>query len=487
MSFKKALIRNILISGGYNYMAQAISFFSSVIVSRLLTPESYGFVGTITIFTGFLFIFSDSGISLAIIRSNYLRTYHKSVETLSLYIGLVLCVLTSLLAYPISLFFRQPDLIWPMMVMSFAFVIKSMTIVRSALILKDMKFGVAGSINLMTMVLQVTATIIMAYYGAGYWSLVVPQTFSGLFTLYLQERYLKFGFHVASWAHVMVSFRHTRKTIGNLMGFNVVNYWSRNSDNLLVGRMYGIGDLGIYNRAYNLLTFPLTLITGLVGSVLYPSLNKLKGSPEAVRREYLFILKLISFIAFPVSFILLMFNERLVLLLWGENWIGVAQFLPYFGLLLLSQSLLSTVGNILVLVKREEVLRISGWVSAAVIVSSIAYGASISLVAIAQFYSLGFIVIVLPVHLFYVYINTLKFPARTMFLFWGPNILFSLAIWFTCVYDAELIRILLLLGFFTVMLFNAREELVKLIALLNNNFKNRLKKTNIKADEGTGI
>ena len=476
MSFKKVLIKNILISGGYNYLAQAISFFSSVIVSRLLTPESYGFVGIITIFTGFLTIFSDSGISLAIIRSNFLYTYHKSIETLALVIGTCLCIITSLLAYPISLFFKLPDLVLPMIVMSLSFIIKSMTLVRGALILKDMKFGVAGSINLLTIMLSVTGTIIMAYFGAGYWSLVIPQTFSGLFTLFLQERRLKFGFHIYSWAHVKVSFKHTRKTIGNLMGFNIVNYWSRNSDNLLVGRMYGPGDLGIYNRAYNLLTFPLALITGLIGAVLYPSLNKLKDSPDAVRSEYLFILKLIGFIAFPVSCILLLFSDKLVYLLWGEAWMGVAAFLPYFGLLLLSQSLLSTVGNILVLVKKEEVLRISGWISAVVIISAIAFGASKSLLSIAQFYSLAFIIIVLPVHLFYVYIKTLRFPVKTMLLFWAPNILFSLALWFSCYYHAELFKIILLFGFFTVMIFNARTEVLKTFVLLSNNFKGRLQK-----------
>jgi O-antigen/teichoic acid export membrane protein len=470
MSFKKVLIKNILVSGGYNYLAQAISFFSSVIISRLLAPESYGFVGVITIFTGFLSIFSDSGISLAIIRSNFLYTYHKSVETLALVIGVSLFIVTGLLSYPISLFFKLPDLVLPMMVMSLGFIIKSLTLVRNALIARDMKFALAGSINLTTVIFTVLATIILAYYGAGYWSLVIPQTFGPLLTLFLQERKLKFGFNLYSWAHVRVSFKYTRRTIGNLMGFNIINYWSRNSDNLLVGRLYGPGDLGIYGRAYNLLTFPLNLISGLIGAVLFPSLNKIKNSPDAVRKEYLFILKLISFIAFPISFILLLFSERLVLLLWGEAWIGVARFLPYFGLLLLSQSLLSTVGNVLVLVKKEEVLRLTGWASAAVIITSIALGASVSLVAIAQYYSLGFIAVVLPLHLFWVYIRTLQYSYRTMLLFWGPNILFSFAIWFTCYYNMEVLRLLLLGAFFTTMLFNARPEIAKAFVLLNKKF-----------------
>jgi O-antigen/teichoic acid export membrane protein len=324
---------------------------------------------------------------------------------------------------------------------------------------------------LKTTIFTVIGTILLAYSGAGYWALVIPQTLSGIVTLLLQEQKLKFGFHFYSKPHITVAFRQTRRTIGNLMGFNVVNYWSRNADNLLVGRMYGTNDLGLYARAYNLLTFPLSLITGLIGTVLFPSLNKIKDSDDAVRHEYLFILKLIGFISFPIAFILLLFSDKLVYLLWGKAWMGVAVLLPYFGLLLLSQSLLSTIGNILVLMRREEVLRISGWISAAVILTGIIYGASISLVAIAQFYSLAFIAVVLPYHLFFVYIKVLKFSPRTMISFWGPNILFSLAIWFTCYFHFESARIILLILFLIVMIYNARNEVSKTMLLINSNLK----------------
>ncbi len=470
MSFRKQFLKNILISGGYNYLSQAISFLSTIIVSRLLPPETYGLVNIIIIFTGFLTIFSDSGITLAIIRSDFLYTYHKSVDTLALFIGTILCLATCLIAYPVSVFFKAPILLFPMMVMSLSFIFKSMTLVRSALIARNMNFNFAGKVTLLTNVFQVSLTIILAYLGGSYWALVIPQTLSGLITLLIQERKIKFGFHLYSLAHMKVSYKYTKKTIGNLMGFNVVNYWSRNSDNLLVGRIYGTADLGIYARAYNLLTFPLAIITGLIGAVLYPSLNKIKSSEEAVRKEYLFVLKLIGFLSFPVSAILLLFPEKLVSILWGNKWLGVAQFLPYFGLLLLSQSLLSTVGNILVLVKREEVLRISGWLSALAIITGIAIGSTISLVAIAQCYSLAFIILVLPMQLFYVYVKTLRFSLRQMLLFWGTKILFSLAIWLACFFHMDVLKIVLLVLFFFTMLWDAKEEIGKLITMVNNNF-----------------
>lgn len=471
MSFKKEFIKNILISGGYNYLAQGISFFSSVILSRLLTPESYGFVGIITVFTGFLTIFSDSGVSLAVIRSDYAYTYHKSVESLSLVIGIILFSLTSVLSVPISIFFKNSELILPMIFMSLSFIIRSMTLVRGALLAKEMNFGYLGYINLITVISTISLTIILAYAGAGYWSLIIPQTLSGLVILIIQERRLKFGFHFYSFAHIRVALKHTRKTIGNLMGFNVVNYWSRNSDNLLVGRMYGTADLGIYNRGYTLLTTPLGLITGLIGSVLYPSLKKLKSSEEGIRQEYLFILKMITFIAFPISFIFIVFPEQLVHLLWGKVWMDVAKLLPYFGLLLLSQSLTSTVGNMLVLVEKEQVLRISGWISSVVIISAIGYGATISLVAIAQCYSIAFIVIVIPINIYYVFIGALGFTVKKMVVFWSPIILFSVAIWLACFYEYNSLKTIILLVFLLVIAINAKDELLKISKFLRDFLK----------------
>src|SRR5690606_27975806 len=121
------------------------------------------------------------------------------------------------------------------------------------------------------------------------------------------EYKLRFKFSVYALPYIKVSFRYTKSLIGSLIGFNLVNYWARNADNLLVGKLYGVNDLGIYNRAYSLLTLPLTLITGLMGTVLYPSLKKLKNDGGDIRVEYMYVLKVTRFLVFPVSFILLLF------------------------------------------------------------------------------------------------------------------------------------------------------------------------------------
>src|SRR4051794_24389128 len=118
MNFKKNLAKSVLINGGYGYSSQAVTFLASVVISRLLSPETFGFVGIISIFTGFISIFSDSGITLAVIKTDYKYTFYKAIDDLSVFIGIVLCLITCIAAYPIALFFKNVNLFVPILVMS---------------------------------------------------------------------------------------------------------------------------------------------------------------------------------------------------------------------------------------------------------------------------------------------------------------------------------------------------------------------------------
>ena len=78
-----------------------------------------------------------------------------------------------------------------------------------------------------------------------------------------------------------------------------------------------------------------------------------------IEKEYTSILKIIPLITFPLVLLFILFPTKLILLLWGAKWLKVADFLPYFGLLIYTQTLLSTVGQLLVLQGKEKEFLIS--------------------------------------------------------------------------------------------------------------------------------
>src|SRR4029077_17468142 len=87
---------------------------------------------------------------------------------------------------------------------------------------------------------------------------------------------------------------------GNLTGFSVINYWARNLDNLLIGRVWGAAQLGLYSRAYQLLLLPVNQITVPITAVAMPALSRLVDSPERYRRAYVRILAKLAMVTMPL-------------------------------------------------------------------------------------------------------------------------------------------------------------------------------------------
>ncbi len=375
MSFRKSLFKNIVILGGYSYTTQIIAFLGTIVLSRLLLPEEYGFVALITVFTGFISQFSDAGLSYIIVRSDFREQFYKMMHYLSFVIGVILFIIVVSLAYPISLFYKDSALILPTIVMSVNFILRSLITIPYGILSKQLKFNSLGSIELICSTTEVALMIILAYFKFSYWALIFPSILGSIVRIILFYKKTGLKFRLLKRKYLIVGFRKAKSIIGNLTGFNMLNYWSRNTDNLIIGKFYGADSLGIYNRAYKLLKMVTGIMTGLFGKVLYPSLKDLSTKGGDVNKEYLNLLGIISLINFPVAMIFIFFSEPLVRILWSETWIKVAELLPFIGILILTQTLNSTTGNIFILLGKERTLFRIGIPTSIIIILAILGGA----------------------------------------------------------------------------------------------------------------
>jgi O-antigen/teichoic acid export membrane protein len=169
-------------------------------------------------------------------------------------------------------------------------------------------------------------------------------------------------------------------------------------------------------------------MTGLFGKVLYPSLKDLMKKGGNVNKEYLNLLGIISLINYPIAAILIFFSEPIVRVLWSETWIQVAELLPYIGVLILTQTLNSTTGNIFILYGKEKMLFRLGIPSNIIMIAAIASGALFSYVHILIFYALSFRAINLPLVMHYGFKLSFGFEMKEILSFWLPKILLSLLI-----------------------------------------------------------
>lgn len=461
MSFRKDLFKNIIIIGGYSYASQIISFLSSIILSRLLLPAEYGFVALIAVFTGFIGQFADAGLSYLVIRSDYNKLFHAAMNYLSFIIGVILCVVVALLAYPIALFYNDNALILPTLILSANFIFRSMIIIPYGILSKELKFNALGFIDLICTVIEIIMMIIFAYLKFSYWALILPQVLGSFVRIAFFYSYVKLPFRLMKWKYLVIGYHKAKGIIGNLTGSNVFNYFARNTDNLIIGKYYSTNDLGIYSRAYKILELVIGVMTSLFGKVLLPSLKKHADEGGDVKKEYENTLGVISLLNFPIAVMLIFFSVPIVRILWSDTWIQVAELLPYVGILILTQTLNSTTGNIFILYGKENVLMKISIPTNIIVVAAIALGSLFSVVDILRYYTLAFIVFDVPVVLYYGFRYSFGYKTKEIIRFWIPKLLLSTLMVFSVWFKFQWITAILMFAYLVHLVLNQRDDIIK--------------------------
>jgi PST family polysaccharide transporter len=213
---------------------------------------------------------------------------------------------------------------------------------------------------------------------------------------------------------------------GYLTAFNVLNYFARNLDKVLLGRFWGAAPLGLYTRAYTLMTLPIGLVSGPMGTVMIPALAKLQRDEARLRQAYLRGLQLIGLASFPVMALLLVTAEEVIAVVYGPRWSAAA---PLFRVLCIAgfwQGLYSAAGQVFVASGRTDRMWRAGMAASAMLTAAFAIGLSWGPQGVAWAYALGLCAILLP-YLRYTYATVGLGLGQTARQLWGP-LLSSLAI-----------------------------------------------------------
>ena len=151
-----------------------------------------------------------------------------------------------------------------------------------------MRFRALAFIDLTAFCVASVVALGAAWLGAGYWAIVTHQVVTSLMSMALAwsvTRWLPSRPSRVEGAREMLRFG------GNLTGFNLVNFFARNLDNVLIGRFNGEVSLGLYDRAYKLLLLPLNQITTPLARVALPLLAKLRGDETGYTNAFLRLLE----------------------------------------------------------------------------------------------------------------------------------------------------------------------------------------------------
>lgn len=344
MTLKKAALLN----AASRYASVLIGIFFTMILARLLTPADYGIVAVTVVFTNLFTIIADMGISAGIIQNKELtRDDTNGIFLFSLLLGVILSICFFFFSFWIADFYSNPVYIRLGALLSVSLFCSTLNMVPNALLLKDKQFVLIAKRNVAIPFITSVLTVIMAYMGLSYYALVLQSVLSGLFTFLLNcfTASKKYGLRMPLHSDFNGVRRIFNYSLYQFM-FNIVNYFARNLDNLLVGRFFGPASLGYYDKAYKLMVYPSSMLTHVITPVLQPILSDYQNDKDFIYEKYIKIVKFLSLLGvFIVAYCYFAANE-IIMILFGPQW---EQAVPYFAWLSLSvwgQMIMGTTGSI---------------------------------------------------------------------------------------------------------------------------------------------
>lgn len=387
-------IRGGLTTLGSQGVELALSLLSTVVLARLLTPDDYGLLGMVAVIVGFVQMFKDAGLSLATIQRDHIT--HEQISTLfwlniAISTVLGLCILAS--APLVSRLYGRPELTAVTAAMSLAFIVSGLLIQHQALLRRCMWFGALAGITIVSQIVALGTMIALAYLGWRYWALVggalVRASATTLLTFY-------FCPWVPGRMKRRTGVRAMLKFGGHLTGFNFVNYFSRNADNILIGRYLGAGPLGLYAKAYQLFMMPITQVRQPMSLVAMPVLSSLRDQPARYRRYYNRMFDILVSLTIPITLYCILEGEFLIRLVLGPKWLGAA---PVFRILAVAgfmQAILGMGGLVMLSLGYSARVLTWGVVNACISVASFVIGLPFGINGVATCYAVANGIILFP-------------------------------------------------------------------------------------------
>ena len=320
-----------LIQFASKYSTIFVSLIVTAVLARLLTPADFGVVAIVTVFTSLFSVFSDMGIGTAIVQFRELTTrQHEQIFTFSLLLALGLALILGVAAWPIALFYGNDQLVPLVWAVTPSLFFSTLNMVPNGLMLRNKAFKSIGVRVVVTAVVAGAVAIVAAFAGLGPYALVLQTDLQAIFVFFwnfLRSPLRRLDVHFMEPLRLIFGYSAFQ------FGFTFVNYFARNLDNLLIGKFFGDAQLGYYDKAYKLTTYPLTAFSGVIAGVVQPYMAEHQSEPQMIFAFWRKIQKFISLVGAGLTAGLMACSSEVILLFYGDQW---SASIPLFTVLAFS-------------------------------------------------------------------------------------------------------------------------------------------------------
>lgn len=333
MGYFKDTVRGLKWMGAFKLISRVVSFLRIAILTRILSPVQFGIFAVASLSLSFLETFTETGIGVFLIQAKEdIEKYVDSAWIISIVRGIVIFILVYFGASKISYFFNSPDSYLLLRVVALVALVRGFINPSRIYFIKNLNFKGEFKISVIVLMVDLITTVAATILLRNPIALVYGLLFGAMTEVVLSLIIIKPRPKLKFKKNI---FRIIIKTGKWITASTIFNYLFSEGDDAIVAKLLSKFDLGIYQLSYKISILPLTEVTQVINSVVFPVYVKIRDDTPRLRSAFLKTLIVVILLTTFICSIIFMFPKIIVNVLLGESWKSAAQYiqlLAFFGL-----------------------------------------------------------------------------------------------------------------------------------------------------------
>lgn len=453
MNLKEKLLKSGIALIFSNTVLQFTSLATNAVLARLLLPSDFGVIALATSFMGLMDVILSVGLGSAIIYQREIKEIQLSTTYwLNFFSAICVYIVIFFCAPFVSSFYGQNILVEIIRLSSLSILISPLFLVHQKINERKLNHILVSKITIFCSLFSGFIAVIIAFYGFGLYALILKQILNVAPKIFLYRIF-------SDWRP---SFEFDFEQVKDMIWYSlkvklsqIIFYFERNVDYLIIGKFFSASLLGSYAFAYSLMYLPVQRLSYVVSEVLFPALSSVQSNKEEIRKILLSSIHIIALITFPLMMII-SFNARFIIInIFGGKWLSAApivQILSFAGAI---QSVSQPFGIVFKSIGKPEIGIYYGIFRTLLMVFAVSYGSylhsldiMVRLILLAKAIYLIFII-----HKVYKYLNFdfLRFIFKFKGIFVVCLALFITEIFFNFIYFSNGFQFLIQFIVFTLL------------------------------------
>ncbi len=313
---------------------QIFSLGRLIILSRILAPSDFGIIGVALLTMSTLDTFLQSGFQAALIQKKEdIEEYLNSAWTISVIRGFIIYTILYIGAPFVSDFFETPDADLIIKVIGLSVIFQAFTNIGVIYFQKELEFNKQFIYQFSGTIFDFLVSILAVFVLKSVWAIVLGLLAGNLVRLIVSYFIHPYRPKLSNdFSKAWELFRYGKWILSS----SIVAFILTQGDDIFVGKLLGATALGLYQLSYKMSNLPATEIAHVISQITFPAYSKIQDDLPKLKETYMKVLKITSFLSFPITAMIFLFASDITIIFLGEKWIPMVpsmKILAFWGLI----------------------------------------------------------------------------------------------------------------------------------------------------------